>query len=181
MSKLENQAKPVLESVLDDKVTSLSVSAQTILAKWSVKTVMVLEAIDPNRPWFYSEDDRQSMRNSLSIPARTSIWIAKCVDQPNIYSTARDLRTSPGRNGARAFLNTIAFGPLAIQVLSIRTCEPVPSEEVITYNIRKGPWDRTLVPIWPTSQNSQTWPPHYGLAGEFGLDTLSARLSPEPT
>jgi hypothetical protein len=89
MSRLENRAKPVIESILDEKVTSLSVSAQAILARWSVKTVMVLEAIDPNRPWFYSEDDRQSMRASLSIPARTSVWIAKCIDQPNIYPVFR--------------------------------------------------------------------------------------------
>jgi hypothetical protein len=94
---------------------------------------------------------------------------------------AKDLRTSPGRNETHAFLNTIAFGSLAIQVLSIRTRESVPSENTIAYDTRKGPWDQTLVPVWPTSQNSQTWPPYYGLAGEFGLDELSARLSPEST
>ena len=44
--------------------------------------------------------------------------------------------------------------------------------------LREGPWDQTLVQMWPTSQNSRTWPPCYGLAGEFGLDALTERLSP---
>jgi hypothetical protein len=179
MSRLEGQAKPVLESILDDKVTSLGISAQTTLARWSVKTVMVLEAIDSNRSWFYSAGERQSMCATLSIPARTSVWIAKCVEQPNIYSAARDLRTSPGGDEAHAFLSTLAFGSLAIQVLSIRTSRVIPVDIPITYEVREGPWEQTLVPVWPTSQDSQAWPPHYGLAGEFGLDELSARLSQE--
>ena len=178
MSKLENEAKPVLESILDDKLKDIDASDQSTLARWAVKTTMVLDAIDSNRPWFYSEDERKMMRAALAVPQRTSVWIAKCVNQPNIYSAAKSLRTAPGDDGVHAFVTTMAFGSLALQVVSIKTPAAIPENIAVTYDLREGPWDQTLVQMWPTSQNPRTWPPCYGLAGEFGLDALTERLSP---
>jgi hypothetical protein len=178
MSKLENEAKPVLESILDDKLKDIDVSAQLTVARWGVKTAMVLDVIESNRRWFYSDDERKMMRVALSVPRRTSVWIAKCVNQPNIYSAAKDLRTSPGDNEVHAFTTTMAFGSLALQVVSIKTPVAIPENVTVTYDVREGPWDQTLVQMWPTNQNSKTWPPPYGLAGEFGLDALTERLSP---
>lgn len=34
MSKLENEAKPVLESILDDKLKDIDASAQSTVARW---------------------------------------------------------------------------------------------------------------------------------------------------
>lgn len=178
MSRLENEAKPVLESILDDNLKNLDASAQTTLARWAVKTAMVIEAIDSNRPWFYSEDDRQLMRAAIALPLRTSVWIAKCINQPNIYSAAKDLRTTPGDYGVHAFATTMAFGSLAIQVVSIKTSAAISENITLTYDVREGPWDQTLIPVWPIGQNLQAWPPRYGLAGELGLDALTERLSP---
>jgi len=120
---------------------------------------MVLEAIDSNRPWFYSEDERKMMRAALAVPRRTSVWIAKCVNQPNIYSAAKGLGTTPGDDGVHAFATTMAFGSLALQVVSIKTPAAIPENVAVTYDVREGPWDQTLVQMWPTSQNSRTWPP----------------------
>lgn len=178
MSRLENEAKPVLVSILDDKLKDIDASAQTTLARWAVKTVMVLEAVDSNRHWFYSENERQLMRVALALPKRTSVWIAKCVDQPNVYSAAKDLWTTPGDDSVHAFVTTMAFGSLALQVVSIRTPEAISENIAVTYDVREGPWDQTLVQVWPTSQNSRAWPSCYGLAGEWGLDALTERLSP---
>lgn len=178
MSRLENDAKPVLKSILDDKSKDLYASAQLTIARWAVKTAMVLEAIDSKRPWFYSEDERQMMRADLSLPHRTSVWIAKCVKQPNIYSAAKDHRTTPGDDGVHAFGTTMAFGSLALQIVSIKTPNVIPKNVNLTYDVREGLWDQTLVQVWPTTQNSLAWPPHYGLNGTFGLDTLTERLSP---
>ena len=132
MSKLENEAKPVLESILDDKLKDIDASAQSTLARWAVKTTMVLDAIDSNRPWFYSEDERKMMRVALAVPRRTSVWIAKCVNQPNIYSAAEGLRTQPGDDGVRAFATTMAFGSLALQVVSIKTPAAIPENVAVT-------------------------------------------------
>lgn len=178
MSRLENEAKPALVSILDDEPKELDASDQTTLARWAVKTAMVLDAVDSNRPWFYSEDERQLMRVALALPKRTSVWIAKCVDQPNVYSAAKDLWTTPGDDGIHAFATTMAFGSLALQVVSIRTPAAIPENIAVTYDVREGLWDQTLVQVWPTSQNSRAWPPCYGLASECGLDALTERLSP---
>jgi len=139
---------------------------------------MVLEAVDSNRPWFYSKDERQLMRAACALPQRTSVCIAKCIDEPTVYSAAKDLRTTPGDDGVHAFATTMAFGPLALEVVTIRTPAAIPADIPVTYDVREGPWDQILVQVWPTSQDSRVWPPSHGLAGELGLDALTERLSP---
>jgi hypothetical protein len=179
MSRLEEQAKPVLESILDDKLKAVDTLLQAVVARWAVKTVMVLEAVDSSRSCFYSEDERSLMRTTQSIPKRTSVWIAMCVDHRDIYSAAKDLRTSRGDDGIRAFATTMAFGPLAVQVVSIKTPAEIASTVAVTYEVSDGPWDRTLVQVWPSSANPLVWPPEYGLAQELGLEALTERLRPD--
>lgn len=178
MSSLENEAKPVLESILDDKLKDIGASNQSTLALWAVKTAMVLACINPRRTWFYSDDERQLMRATQSPPPRTSVWIAKCINQPNIYSAAKDLRTTPDDGGICAYLTTMAFGSLAFQIVSLKTPATIPENITLTYDVTEGPWDQTLLQVWPTTQESMRWPPHYGLNSEFGLDALTNRLSP---
>ena len=140
---------------------------------------MVLETIGSGQPWFYSEDERRLMCVVQTIPPRTSVWIAKCIHHPNVYSAAEHLRTLPSDDGAHAFAVTMAFGSLAIQVVSIKTPAEVPTNVTVTYDVSDGPWDQTLIQIWPTSLNVQVWPPAHGLDGDLGLEALTERLSPE--
>jgi len=178
MSRLENNAKPILESILDDKLGALDAPAQCTLALWAVKTAMVLETIDSSQTWFYSDDERRLMCVMQTIPPRTSVWIAKCIHQPNVYSAAKHLYTLPGGEGAHAFAVTMAFGSLAFQVVTIETPAEVSANVIVTYDVSDGPWDQTLVQIWPTSHTTQIWPPAYGLEGDLGLEALTERLSP---
>ena len=178
MSKLEVEMKPIVESILAEQLRVLDVSSQAVIAVWAIKTAMALEALYPERVFFYSENERQNIRAVSAIPERTSIWIAKCVNQPNIYSAGKDLRTAPGDNEAKAYVTTMAFGSLAIQVASIRTLANLPKESQITYDSREGPWDKILLRVWPIIPYSQQWPPSYGLDGEWGLEALTERLSP---
>lgn len=178
MSRLEMEAKPLLESILDDKLKEIDASSQSTLARWAAKTAMVLECLKPERPWFYTDDERQLIRDTLSLPPRTSVWIAKCVNQPNIYSAAKDLRTTPGDGGFHVYSTTMAFGPLAFQIVSIKTPATIPENVTLTYDVTEGPWGQTLLQVWPTTEESVGWPPHYGLNSEFGLDELTERLSP---
>jgi hypothetical protein len=113
MSQLEGQVKPVIESILDDRIKVVDISSQALIAVWAVKTAMALEALNPNRKWFYTDDQRRGLRMVSAIPERTSVWIAKCVGQPNIYSAAKDLRTACGQNEIHAYVTTMAFGSLA--------------------------------------------------------------------
>jgi hypothetical protein len=178
MSKLEVEMKPIVESILDEQLRVLDVSSQVVIAVWAIKTAMALEALYPEREFFYSENERQNIRTVSAIPERTSIWIAKCVNHPNIYSAGKDLRTAPGDNEAKAYVTTMAFDSLAIQVLSIRALANLPKEIQITYDSREGPWDKTLLQVWPIISYLQQWPLGYGLDGENGLEALTERLSP---
>lgn len=178
MSNLENEMKPIVDSILDGQFRALDDSSQAVIAVWSIKTAMALEALYPERELFYSENERRKMRAISAIPERTSIWIANCVNQPNIYSAAKDLRTAPGDNEANAFVTTMAFGSLALQVVSIRPTANLPKEILVTYDSRVGPWDKVLLRVWPLVPYSQHWPPSYGLDGERGLEALTERLSP---
>lgn len=178
MSRLENETKPILESILDDKLKDIDAWRQSTLARWAVKTAMVLECLNPDRTWFYSDDERQLMRATQSLPPRTSVWIAKCVNQPNIYSAAKDLRTTPDDGEIHAYSTTMAFGPLAFQIVSIKTPATIPENVTLTYDVTEGPWGQTLLQVWPTTKESVGWPLHYGLDSEFGLDALTERLSP---
>lgn len=176
MSRLEDKAKPVFESILDGKLTALDTSTQLTIAKWAVKTAMVLEAIDSERTCFYTQSERNQIRAKLTIPDRSSVWIAKCVNHSNVYSAAKDHWTMPDHKGIHAFAITMAFGTLALQVVSIKTPDRKPSNASITYDISDGPWDQTLVQVWPSSIYTLGWPPQYGLDSEFGLKALTERL-----
>jgi len=169
MSRLEREVKPIIESILDEKVNAIDASAQQTLAVWAVKTVMVLEALDPDRQWFYTAEEREQMRLSRSIPHRTSVWIAKCVDHKDIYSAAKNHSSD---DGARAFSVTMAFGLLAFQVETVRAPESIPAHVAVTYEVSDGPWDQVLVPVWPVSQAARTWPAAQGL-------NITARVSIE--
>ena len=178
MSRLEVEMKPIVESILDKQLRVLDASSQAVISVWAIKTAMALEALYPEREYFYSKDECQKIRAISAIPDRTSIWIASCVNQPNIYSAGKDLRTAPGGNEAKTYVTTMAFGSLAIQVASVRVLANLSQEVQITYDSREGPWDKTLLQVWPIIPPSQQWPPSYGLDGEYGLEALTERLSP---
>ena len=176
MSKMEQRTQPTIERLLDTPLTQIDTSEQVALAAWAVKTSMVFEAVGAaNRPWIYSRHDREKMRTAHAIPLRTEVWIAKSVDHPGVYSAAIDLKTSES-TGVRAFVITMAFGSLALQVLTIKTPPSVPGETRVTYDVSDARWDDTLVQLWPVSPHALPWPPMLGLAGELGLDALTERL-----
>lgn len=178
MSRLENEVKPVIEAILDDRMNLINSSSQAHIAVWAVKTAMVLEALYPDREWFYTSDQRRGLRILSAIPERTSIWIAKCVDQPNIYSAAKDMRTAPGKNEVHAYVTTMAFGSLAIQVMTMRAHTNLSKGTKIIYDVNEGPREEVLMQVWPIMPNLQQWPPSQGLAGELGLDALTNRFIP---
>lgn len=179
MSRLENVAKPLFNSILEEQLVVIDPSDQFTFSCWAVKTAMVLETIDSNRTWFYDETERRLMCQTQAIPQRTSVWIAKCVDHPNIYSVAKDLKTSPNDAAVCAFVTTMGFGSIALQVVSLKVPATILPKAKVTYDVSDGPWDQTLVQVWPASRNPLPWPPKYGLRDELGLEALTERLNPE--
>jgi hypothetical protein len=178
MSRLENQAKPVFESILDDQLRTITSSAQSTIAVWAMKTAMVLEGVGSEEAWFYVQEDRQRLCSERTIPAQTAVFLAKCVGQSDIYSAAKNYWTSVQAGEVRGHVTTIAFGCLAIQVVTIRTPNSISLNARVTYDVSDGPWDTTLIEVWPVRQESLAWPPKYGLQSETGLEALTERLNP---
>lgn len=177
MSRLEAKAKPIIESLLEDTSTSIDPAPQVTLATWAVKTAMVLEAFYPDRAWFFSAEERAAMRLHHRIPSRTSVWLAKCVNQRDIYSAGVDLGTGHGPEDVRGFAVTMAFGSIAFQVMTARIPARVPSHVAVTYGVSNHPWPEILVDLSPASEAAKTWPPKYGLDSDHGLQALTDRFN----
>lgn len=180
MSKLENRVKPIVLRLLDNAGTKLTVQEQTALAAWSVKNAMVFEALRIEPPWFFSTGERSAFRESLSPPARTNVWIAKCVEQAGVYSWAWNLSGTVEGSSSRmeAYVTTMGFGALAIQVLGGKLPESIPLATTVTVEQALGPWDDAIVRVRPGPQQVIKWPPPIGLRGELGLEPLGERWGP---
>lgn len=181
MSRLESQAESVVEPLLEEAPQAFDLRARSVLAGWAVKTAMVLEAVREGQRRFYSDDERRQMRVDQTPPERTSVWLAKVVEHSGAYSAASELRGSAlgSDDPIRAFVTTLAFGSLAIQVVSTRLPAAIPPAMKLTTQARAGPWDLATARLWPTDLDVVAWPPSVGLAGESGLEALRLRFSPE--
>jgi len=178
MSDLENRAKAIVEPLIDETTTLIDSEGRLILAEWAVKTSMVFEALRSSGPYVFTEEERTLIRQSRGLPRFTTVWIAKCVGSSGPYCSASDLGgTVVGSDvDASAYVTTMAFGPLAIQVL--RASVPgADSAKSITADIRPGPWNDVAIRVWPTSRVAP-WPPRVALAGDEGLEAFAERWSP---
>jgi hypothetical protein len=138
---------------------------------------MVFEALRGHPVWFYTDDDRRSIRSAFTIPTRTAVWIAKCVDLPGIYCSSTDHSESARQtpDETRMYVTTLAFGTIALQVATAKVPPSIPAAVPITTDVRPGPWDKATLSLWPISTESLAWPPEIGLAGELGIETLHSR------
>lgn len=181
MSRLENRVKPIICALLSEDTITLDSGDQTTLAVWSLKNAMVLETLRPSRPWFYTKADRRELMDTLEPIQRTSIWITKCFGHLRTYCAASDLKGVAGQSGdqVEAYVTTMCFGPLAIQVLSTKLPNSILVGTTITADVRPGPWDSVTLQIWPPRQERVGWPPSVALSGEVGLLTFGERWSPK--
>ncbi len=178
MSRLEDAASRIIEPLFEHQQQTISARSLPILAAWAVKTAMVLEGLDPAQPRLYSDSERIQLRLTHAIPQRACVWLAACVEQNTIYAEAEYLYGMKRSPGLRGVATTMAFGSVAIQVLALRVPASVRDFTKVTIQLREGPWEEVLVPIWPVHQGNLTWPPRQGLLGESGLKALADRFSP---
>lgn len=178
MSRLENHVKPIVLGLIEDKLKLIASDEQSILALWAVKNAMVWENLDRDRPRFYHDDERYQLRIDKAKPHRTSVWLAKCVGFPGAFCKARELRGPlPQEMGeCHTYATTMAFGSLALQVVSSHLPATVPLDTKITTDLKPGPWNDATIRIWPASSQTRAWPPKVSLNGELGLDEFSGRF-----
>jgi hypothetical protein len=177
MSQLESQAKHFLQPLLIGEHCSLDISGKTTVALWSLKTSMVLEALDQPSKRAYTQQEREQLRTQCAIPWRTSVWLASSIN-PSIFLSCknRHLNADDEKNISGVSI-TMAFAHLVLQVLTIRVPPDVGPTTQVTTNVRRGPWDQATVQIWPAKPIQTEWPPQLGLNSEWGIDALADRFS----
>jgi hypothetical protein len=180
MSRLENRAKPVIDSLIDDRLDALHLKSMQSIAAWAVKTAMVLESALPPPEWFFTDQERERLRIDELLPRWTSVWIAKCVEHSGMYSACKRLRgTESVRDGSvTASVTTMAFGSLAIQTRTLRVRSGVPPNPTVTVAERSGPWDQLTLQVWPVHLEQVFWRAGMRFRGEAGLHELTERFSP---
>jgi hypothetical protein len=176
MSQIEVKVQRFLQPMLMGNDCELDLAGQATVALWSVKTAMVLEALDRSDRRAYAQAEREQLRTMSVIPSRTCVWLATSVDGTYFMSTKnRHLDPANGKDISGVSI-TMAFAHIVLQVLTIRVPVDVGPATHITANVRSGPWDQVTVGVWPTRRSPVHFPPPMGLNGESGLNSLADRF-----
>ena len=80
MSRLETENKSIIGDFLNDRSLQLDTSQQASLARWTLKTAMVLDAVTKERNLFYARSECENLYLKSLIPDRTTIWIGRYYD-----------------------------------------------------------------------------------------------------
>src|SRR5687767_14534922 len=120
MRQLEVQAQRFLQALLIGARCNLDTAGRTTIALWSLKTAMVLEAMDQAHKRLYTQRERERLRSLAAIPWRTSAWLAASVD-PSLFMSSKNRHV--GGESAQDIVGvstTMAFAHPVLQVLTIR-------------------------------------------------------------
>jgi len=147
--------------LVNDIAMTLDEEQQRLLAQWATKTAMVIEGVKQAKNGFYRREDRSAFRHTLVPPIQTAVWIGRCAQSNNLHGEARKLHvsnptaTNPLEDGCAT---TFVIGRLVIQVLSVKR-KPDAMHGNLRLRMRSGPWDKSLVQIWPVENQRVAWPP----------------------
>ena len=178
MSQIESATKPTIEQMITSEATPLGPEAQVVLARWAVKTAMVFQAADRLREPFYSRAERAAFKERFELPAHTSVWAATCVENRSVFTLASVLGSEEFNPTVSGFVTSLVFGPLALQVLTIRPPVEIPNTTRITIETSANPWQEILLPLWPSTGEHLSWPTRMALRGEDGVNLLATRFRP---
>ena len=176
MSRLESAAQRFMQPMLTGDRTVLDAEGQSTVAVWSVKTAMVLEALDDADLRAYSQYERERLRELGEIPWRTSVWVGAAAEPSHFMSTKNRHLDAAGGTSISGVSITMAFAHIVLQVLTIRLPADVGPATQVTANVRSGPWHEVTSPLWPLPSTPTNWPPRLGLNGESGLNLLADRF-----
>jgi len=177
MSGLESQAKPIIEGLLSDTRSGFEPRHREVVARWVLKTAMVFEAVG-GKEWFYTPEERATVKSGLIPAGYTAFWAARCVNLPGAYSAANNMFESAelSTSGVHGHVTTLAISTVAFQVITVRPSPAVPANAVIKLDgANLEPWPITAPQFWPPTAVFD-WPPSIGLNGELGVERFANRF-----
>ena len=181
MSNIQDvHAKPVITRLLEEKTHTLDRQDCTSLTIWSVMTSMVLDIRnEPHERRFTEEEhclfwnkhrilSNNYIQENIYVPKDFQVWIARWKNSPGPSVLGRLLSTTGSPH--KGVVNTIGFGTLIFQI--VRTTPGIDP------GARPGPWDRSLVRIFPPPGEPVAFPPPLEFEGYDGIEELEMRFSP---
>lgn len=178
MSALEVENRSTIGPLMHDFSISVSEQQQHALARWVLKTAMVVEATTArHRALFYSRDECEQLRCSSVVPPRTAVWIGR-YSGSSLGALGTDIWLNlPGEPKAtNGSVTTLIIGHLVFQVLSFHV-SPEYRDGTVTISPKVGPWEDLLLNTWPVT-GSVVWPPHlsFGRSGVLSIRALIDRF-----
>jgi len=179
MSDLETLNRPVIGALIHDISFPLDKAQQANLTAWTLKTGLVLDAINRGeRAPFYGATERSLLRTQSSIPSETTVWIAR-FSGSGFHAGGTDIWLDQGEilKAAQGCVTTVIIGHLAIQSVTIRGLHPeYRAHPIETVAIKPGRWAQLLHKIWLPSGNVN-WPPQltFTSRGSLSIGALMDR------
>lgn len=178
MSTLETQNRPIIGPLLQDIALPLNRLEQTSIARWAVKSAMVMEASTPKRAFFYTRPEREQLRAG-TLPSATFVWIGRYSGNFFVSFATTDTwdRMPDIPEATHGYVNTIIVGHLIIQVLSLHIRREY-HDRTLRVTPKGGPWENRLIDIWPGA-GMINWPPDFTFSdsGTLSFDLLRNRWS----
>ena len=193
MSRLEEEAQPLLSRLIGGTPVDASVGQQLTLARWSQKTAMVFDALATasGESMFFSQAERDHLRSfelgavAAPFPRFTHFWLAAYRGERAITSSGAllsgigDRRTTDTRESRSidGYTFTISAGCVVLQ--SVTTRVPPEHAAAATYiHAHANRWERFAKEIWPF-HGLVTFPPSETLDdASNSLDDFAGRWSP---
>jgi hypothetical protein len=152
---------PFVAAMTQDIAITLDTSQQWTLAIWAMSRAMVWEfCSDSNRPIFYTDSERASLRTNSRIPENTSVWLARYVGDANLGAWVSDY-TKP----IRSHVTTLVYRHLAVQILTVRLNLSIQPGAVLNPKTGPWPWPSGTVRIYPSTRIAH-WPPLNSISDE---------------
>jgi|SRR5579863_3023712 len=178
MSCLEDASKKIIRPVSNDVSIWLSDKDQKLIARWAIKTAIVFEsATDSERKRCFPKPEREALRVDLDLPACTTVWIGR-YNHLGLVALCDDFRANIKEvphicNGC---VVTFLLNHLVMQIIRFN----IPSEyqdRAFAINTEPGPWNKSLIQIWPT-EGTRMWPPplSFSAKGTLPISKLVGRL-----
>jgi hypothetical protein len=177
MSTLETTVQPFVGALIRDIPVTLTIEQEKTISLWVVKTAMVLEGAITHRPRFYSRTECEQLRLASVITDRSLMWLGR-ISQSGLFASGTYIWLQDNFDKTNdGYVATFVVCHLAIQVLTIRI-GPQDHLKTVRTVCRDGPWDDSLLGIYPANQ-AVSWPPRltFAVGGPLFFTALRDRWS----
>lgn len=173
MSDIENENKPHMLAMMNDRRTVLHPTQQKLLTRWAILKAIVIDGSSKRRTPFYSESERSGMKPPLrSLPVNTLTWIGRLsvkAFHAGLTDTFGEINNIP--KSFRCCVTTIIVGHLVIQVATMHVIAPFATFRTHP-TVKPGASDVNLLDIWPVF-GDKSWPPRFS----FGLKGMTHHIA----